>query len=646
MADTIQRLVALLLVAAFGLTACSAKTVEKTPTSTAPTRALERTLWVLESYGEPGNEGTVLGGTEITADFDGAEGQVSGSAGCNHYFASYKLKDHQLSISAVGSTEMWCGEPAGVMEQEQAYLAAIQAATSYQIHDGQLQVSLSDGREMRYVAASEATPPPTGTPTAVPTPTATPFAVPRLTWDMLKNAAYPNEWPSDGVAQLVDGVYREKYMPDSATELVISLADMHTFGDLDGDGIEDVSVILISHPGGSGTFFYLAAVLNQDGAPDPLAAAFLGDRTIIRSMTIESGQIVLEMITQGPGDPMCCPNMDRRQVYVLQDNHLVLMEQTDIPRTEPAVPIAVEPERIQFPPDATSVTLQGTIFPIGDKKYVLHGQAGQTMSLTVTSPYDHVFLSSYGSDGTVLVSILSETTHWTGELPATLHYVITLVSIAGNETPYTLQVDIKGPAVPTPEPTDTPTAAPGVENVVYLTFDDGPTDPHWTPQVLEVLARHDAKATFFVLGQLAKRYPELIQTQVDAGHSVANHTFDHRTLDGIGREAFFKELEDTEAALGGLGSKCVRPPYGATDAYTRAYAAELGYALVMWNIDTEDWRRPGVDAIVSGVLTDVYPGAILLMHDGGGDRAQTVQALDTILEALGQQGYVFEVVCQ
>lgn len=149
---------------------------------------------------------------------------------------------------------------------------------------------------------------------------------------MLKNTAYPSGWPKEGVAQLVDGVYREKYMPDSATEMVISLADMHTFGDLNGDGVDDVVVILISYPGGSGTFFGLAAVLNQDGTTNPVATVFLGDRTIIRSMAIESGQIVLEMITQGPDDPMCCPNMDRRQVYTLQDGNLNLVEQIDTPK--------------------------------------------------------------------------------------------------------------------------------------------------------------------------------------------------------------------------------------------------------------------------------------------------------------------------
>ena len=167
-------------------------------------------------------------------------------------------------------------------------------------------------------------PQPTATSTPVPQPTATPTSVPPLTWEVLKNTAYPNEWPADGVAQLVDGVYREKYMPDSATEMVISLADIHTFGDLNGDGVDDVVVIVISYPGGSGTFFYLTAVLNQNGAPNPVATTFLGDRVIIRSIVIESGQ-------------MCCPNMNRRQIYTLQDDKLNLVEQIDTPRTEPAV---------------------------------------------------------------------------------------------------------------------------------------------------------------------------------------------------------------------------------------------------------------------------------------------------------------------
>ena len=182
--------------------------------------------------------------------------------------------------------------------------------------------------------------------------------------------------------------------------------------------------------------------------------------------------------------------------------------------------------------------------------------------------------------------------------------------------------------------------------MIYLTFDDGPTSPSWTPQVLETLARYDAKATFFVLGQLAGRFPDLIHTEANRGHAVANHTFDHQTLDGIGREAFFQELQGTEAALGDSATRCLRPPYGATDAYTRAYAAELGYQIIMWDIDTQDWRRPGTDVIASNVLTHAFSGAVVLFHDGGGDRSQTVEALEKVLQGLSAQGYRFAALCR
>ncbi len=141
-------------------------------------------------------------------------------------------------------------------------------------------------------------PPPSATPTTAGTPT----RVPSLTGEMLRNTAYPSEWIRDGLALLQDGVYREKYTPDSATEIVISLADVYTFGDLNGDGVEDALTILVAYPGGSGTFFYLAAVLNRAGTPYPVATAFLGDRVLLQSVTLKAGQTVAEMITHGPED--------------------------------------------------------------------------------------------------------------------------------------------------------------------------------------------------------------------------------------------------------------------------------------------------------------------------------------------------------
>ena len=91
---------------------------------------------------------------------------------------------------------------------------------------------------------------------------------------------------------------------------------------------------------------------------------------------------------------------------------------------------------------------------------------------------------------------------------------------------------------------------------------------------------------------------------------------------------------------------CLRPPYGAYDAQTSALAAELGKTLTLWNVDPQDWRRPGADQIAEHLLTHARPGAILLMHDGGGERSQTVEALDTVLAELSARGYSFALLCQ
>ena len=118
----------------------------------------------------------------------------------------------------------------------------------------------------------------------------------------------------------------------------------------------------------------------------------------------------------------------------------------------------------------------------------------------------------------------------------------------------------------------------------------------------------------------------------------------------MSHEDFVDEVERTRQAIldaaGGLLNpghtvRYVRPPYGATDDNTRQYAAELGMAVVLWTVDTQDWRRPGTQAIANHLLSHAKPGAIILMHDGGGDRSQTIAALKTALPQLQEQGYVF-----
>jgi peptidoglycan/xylan/chitin deacetylase (PgdA/CDA1 family) len=181
--------------------------------------------------------------------------------------------------------------------------------------------------------------------------------------------------------------------------------------------------------------------------------------------------------------------------------------------------------------------------------------------------------------------------------------------------------------------------------VAYLTFDDGPLPPY-TSQIIDLLAGYDARATFFVLGSNGEKHANLLASAQQAGHSLANHTWNHRSLVGISQDDFNSELLRTAEILGPGAVPCMRPPYGATDSFTRAYAAELGYEVVLWNIDTLDWTHPGAEAIASAVVDKVYPGAILLMHDGGGDRTQTVVALEAILRDLTGLGYALEPLCQ
>jgi peptidoglycan-N-acetylglucosamine deacetylase len=188
--------------------------------------------------------------------------------------------------------------------------------------------------------------------------------------------------------------------------------------------------------------------------------------------------------------------------------------------------------------------------------------------------------------------------------------------------------------------------------ILYLTFDDGPT-PALTPQIVQVLDRYGAKATFFVVGQHVRRSPGPLRLVAEAGHAIENHTLTHRWLTGISQDVFNHELRSTEeavrAAVGDLlpashRFRFLRPTYGAVDASTGPFAAELGYQVVGWDLDPKDWRRPGAAAISSFVIQRAFPGAIVVLHDGGGANQQTVVAIETILEELSRQGYVFHAL--
>ncbi|MCA9854335.1 MAG: polysaccharide deacetylase family protein, partial [Dehalococcoidia bacterium] len=218
------------------------------------------------------------------------------------------------------------------------------------------------------------------------------------------------------------------------------------------------------------------------------------------------------------------------------------------------------------------------------------------------------------------------------------------IRMDGRAPPPPLSPTATPPPTATPTtPAATPTTPAAGSPVIYLTFDDGPNGKY-TPLVLDVLARYNAAATFFVLGKEVERKPSMAARIVAEGHTIGNHIYHHRDLNGAGLDAFVAEVGSTQQAIAkatGHTSLCLRPPYGATGPTVRARADQLGLVTVLWDIDPQDWRRPGSTLIASDVIETAYDGAIVLLHDGGGDRSQTVQALETILATLSQRGYRF-----
>ncbi len=143
-----------------------------------------------------------------------------------------------------------------------------------------------------------------------------------LTLEALKNAEYLSEWPTAGKATLTDGTFFEPYEPGAASGVHLTLMEHLALGDLNGDGVDDAAVVLEASGGGSGTFRYLAAVLNERGQPRHVASALLGDRVGIESLAIQDGRIVVEMIGHGPGDGLCCPTQEQTRVFQMADDTL------------------------------------------------------------------------------------------------------------------------------------------------------------------------------------------------------------------------------------------------------------------------------------------------------------------------------------
>jgi peptidoglycan-N-acetylglucosamine deacetylase len=173
---------------------------------------------------------------------------------------------------------------------------------------------------------------------------------------------------------------------------------------------------------------------------------------------------------------------------------------------------------------------------------------------------------------------------------------------------------------------------------VYLTFDDGP-HPTWTPKMLAVLRKYGVRAVFFEIGQNVASYPSITRSLRTYGNLIGNHTWSHPDLTLLSNTAVTSQLNRMEYALG-YRPRCVRPPYGATNSRIATIIADRGQRQILWTVDPRDWSRPGTWTIVNRVLANVAPGSRILRHDGGGDRSQTVAAVDLLIPKLRARGYV------
>lgn len=182
---------------------------------------------------------------------------------------------------------------------------------------------------------------------------------------------------------------------------------------------------------------------------------------------------------------------------------------------------------------------------------------------------------------------------------------------------------------------------------IALTFDDGP-DALWTPQILDVLRNKQVKATFFLIGKEVDKYPNVARRIAAEGHVIGNHTYDHVSLNQLAPENVADEIQrgnDAISRTAHVVPRLLRPPAGAEDPQVVNAAQQNGLSVILWSVDTEDWRGLDAATVKTGVLKSAKNGSIILQHSGEGPHLTgTVEALPQIIDALHNQGYTLVTV--
>lgn len=186
------------------------------------------------------------------------------------------------------------------------------------------------------------------------------------------------------------------------------------------------------------------------------------------------------------------------------------------------------------------------------------------------------------------------------------------------------------------------------EKLVALTFDDGPHEVK-TEKILAVLDKYKVKATFFVIGQNAEKNPQLVKKAAELGHEIGNHTYDHKSIYKLSGEILCEDVEKCSNVIKGITGKkpkLFRPPEGFMNDTIASAVAENGYDVILWKVDTYDWKGKSAAEISSNVIRSVKSGDIILMHDYIWRQSHTDQALDIIIPQLLERGYKFVTVSE
>lgn len=226
--------------------------------------------------------------------------------------------------------------------------------------------------------------------------------------------------------------------------------------------------------------------------------------------------------------------------------------------------------------------------------------------------------------------------------------LIPLQSVTGQSSHAAPDVEKAKPEVaPTPaEPSITFNLVHVDGPYVAMTFDDGPNDK-LTPKLLDLLAAHHIKATFFVLGELVTTYPEIVQRAAREGHEIGNHSWSHPNLAKLSDAGVRQQLQKTDDAIKaatGARPTLMRPPYGnLTERQKRWVHNDFGYKIILWDVDPLDWKRPGPKIVCSRIVKDTRAGSIVLSHD---IHPGTIEAMPATLEQLEAKGFKFVTVSE